>query len=319
MATLGEILMSYTPLGQQQMLEAAQNRRAEQYAQMLQQYGQVMPQGQAGPPAAFANPSGVSPEFAARVAGLPGYEQLGAQLLGQIGLAGREQAQRDWSAGNMTAAQRAEIEQRQKEFAANLGEQQRQFSNLSAYQQGALGLQGRQLAQQGGIAANENALRWAQLGLDKLFREEELKLKYPKGANAYPLPGSKEYDTQLVDYQDASRAVDAVDSLDRLWSSTPMGMDREALAAAQPYKAAVIGGLAKMMGSGTLDANEYQRYVGLLNEPGLFSAPGATKKRKAMLASMKAMMASRLEDMRGRNPNLPQVAAPPGFEPPKGK
>jgi len=97
--------------------------RAKEFKGLLGQYGQTDVQGPVQPGGILQAPT-LPPQFYMQAAAIPGYEQYGLQ--GQQGQQAMERQQQgqSWQQNNMTASQAAQLE-----------EQQRQWNNLSPYQQ----------------------------------------------------------------------------------------------------------------------------------------------------------------------------------------
>lgn len=301
-------LEQFTPRGRMAMAEAAQNRRRDEYLQAAVESGQIMPQGQMGPPAAYGAPGGISPEFAARVAAIPGYQQLGAQLFAQAQQRNMAADEREWSAANMPLFQRE-----------SLAQQRHQWENISPYQQRMLGINQQQADQQGRYQQGQLGLQQAEVWARMQEHQARLDAMRQPGA-AYPQPGSKEYAADLDALNAADGGIKNVARLRQLWDTSNLGWDREKMGAADALRTTLMGQLAKMQGAGTLQEGDVARYNELLAEPGvlnLLRGKGA-KRRNAMLDELKSLFERSLSDVRERNPNLPGGEArgdtlPPGF------
>lgn len=297
-----DMIRDSTPRGQMELRQEMQNRRRDEYLAAAQQFGQVMPEGQMGPPAAYsnANPGGISPEFAMRVAGIPGYQQLGAQMLDMSQRRNMAADERAYLANNMPMYQRESLAQQQRQFEAGQALNREQFSTLSPYQQGVLGLQRR--------------------GQDLQAYEADQRLALARGeaeakrrGGGFPLPGSKEWTDQLTEQQGFQSGIDAIADLRKTWGNQRFSWtDRDAMAAGGPAYATLLGVYSKLAGSGALNEGERDIYDQLINKPSTFGT--SPEKRARMLESLERTLQRKLDQVAERNPNLPQVAAPPGFE-----
>lgn len=296
-----DMIRDSTPRGQMELRQEMQNRRRDEYLAAAEQFGQVMPEGQMGPPAAYsnANPGGISPEFAMRVAAIPGYQQLGAQMLDMSQRRNIMADERAYLANNMPLVDRERLDQQQRQFEATLAEQQRQWGSISPFAQRQLGLQEKESAAR--IAAANRAAAAAERGAL---------------GNVYGAPGTKEYASDLETLQGAVGGVKAIDRLTELWNSTPLGFGKEAMGAAEAQRAIIMGTLAKLQGAGALQEGDVKRYGDLLSEPGVLNivlGKGATK-RNATLRELRTILQQQVDNVIERNPNLPGVKAPPGFD-----
>lgn len=301
-----KILLGSTPYMQQRMRMQEEGQRQQQFMEAAYETGQLMRPGEAGPPAAYRSATGVSPEFAMRVASMPGYQQLGASMISDMARAGVAREGREWEGANMTAAQRATLDQRADEFRQTMDAREREFGaqmdwrdyefrNLSKAQRAQLGLQAQGQA--------EAARRW----------DQEMALRYPQGGRGpFPMPGSKEFDDQYQSLQGTAGAIVDLGRLQDTWNSAPWGFDREAMGRGDVLKQNIIGVLGRLQGTGALNEGDVQRFSGMLSEPSIFSS---SSRRNAALNELRQVLMSRLEDTQARNPYLPRAQLPEGFTP----
>lgn len=302
----GRILVGQTRYGQEMMAREREQMRSQQFRELVGGYAEhSLPPDQAGP-VQPARP--IDQSFALRASAIPGYQQYGQQVLGDLqrqqGVMDLQRQGQEWSQNNESLSQRLAREQAGQQF-------DRSFGSLSAQQKAMLGLEGQRLAQQqqqwGSISPYQQAVLGLQ-GREQLFREQQA-----SGKTYGALPGSPLYDTQMQDLQVANSGLEAINKLSDLWGSTGMApgvFDRDKLAAARPYKTLIVGAIAKLAGSGTLDKAEAERYTEMLGEPGFFSSNKRTVK---VLSEIGQILQRQQESVLERNPNLPRLEAPPGF------
>lgn len=290
-----KIVLGTTPYMRQRLRQEEEAQRQARYMDVAYETGQLMRPGEAGPPVAYASPTGISPEFATRVAGMPGYQQLGANLLDTIGRGGMAREAREWSRTNLTAEQAANLDQRQEEFKAAEKRRDYEYRNLSEEQRQRLGL-----LQAQGQEANRRF-------------DMEMGMKYPPaGAGRFPMPGSKEFDDQYQTLQGFAGAVKDVGTLQDTWNSTPWGFDRAAMGRGDVLKQNIIGMLGRMQNTGALNEGDVKRFSEVLNEPGVLSL---SSRRNAALNELRQVLITRMEETQARNPYLPRAQVPEGFTP----
>jgi hypothetical protein len=310
----GRVLLGATKYGQFMLRQDEEAARARQFSDLAATYGEhSLPPDQAGP-VQSAHP--VDQQFALRTAAIPGYQQLGAQMLGQL-----QQGQtamdlqtnaQNWSASNEPLTQRLNREQAGAQF-------DRSFGNLSEVQKQTLlqqrNLEGARLAQADKQWGNLSAAQQVALGLQA--REQTLREQSAQGKTVGALPGSPLYDAQMKELQSAQGGVEAIKKLSEIWGSTgwapgaPLVGDRDKLASAAPYKNVVMSAIANLTQSGVLNEAEAQRYSDMLGEPGIGTSNANTKRR---LATLQKIMELQVENVAQRNPNLPAQQLPPGFK-----
>jgi hypothetical protein len=261
-------------------------------------------------------------QFFGRAAALPGYESLAGGLLSEQGAMRRQMQGQQFGMTNISAVDQARLAQQdaaqkaaQEQAAAQLAEQRFQHLNPSAYQTGLLEQgQGQLQVARGNLGVNQMQAQ-AQITAAQAAAQRQAYEQSPLGQLAKGIgPGTKMFDEHLAEDQQIDQTLRAVTKLQELWgsaSAVPGVFDRTKMAAAGPYVNVLLGGLAKLAGSGKLDQNEAQRYTEILKRPDFFSS---NKNTAAVLQELQTMGMQGKDLMRQRNPFLPAYSPPPGFK-----
>lgn len=293
----GNLLNEYRQPGDPNALPLG-NNAAELDQSILRQQGGFKGEGgvlSGGPP----------PEFYLRAGALPGYQNLvGQAQVGQQAMERQQQGQQ-WSMGNMSLAQKTELDMREQQTKWEQQRRDFEWNNPSAVQTAQI----ENARANTGIAAGNLAINQAQLGL------QQQRLQFEQGQaqreQMFPALGLK--GQAAMDYRGAVAKMDnaaaiTTDVADYLATIGTGGkaLDRGTVNAMQAaYQQHVVPALTTMVGTGTIQKGDMEFVQSVMGDPGAWGSLDKNQRQKVM------QILTSVEDERARLYGLSGVKAPP--------
>lgn len=209
-------------------------------------------------------PRGPGADFFTRAAGIPGYQSLAGGAQANLGAMDRARYQNEWSLNNVPLADTHRMAQQSAQWGADYAQRQHKFDNLSAAEKAQLEQQQAQARQQAAAAARTYDLQ-----------KREFDLRYGPGSidprNPHGLKGTDliARDIGLRD-MDISAAIgqDVVQQV-RDWTVNGGRFTEPARADAvgKAWQLAVMPLMTELNKSGVVNGQELPRLIGLMGDP----------------------------------------------------